>query len=97
MTGYGVPGYDVRVTLPEICRENGTYKYELYSNGKVIDSGSVEKIADPFYKSRELHFDLKDDGDYLFVFYDKDSDEDVLAYGWFHYAEAEYADMMPEG
>ena len=71
------------IHLKTLCREDGNYKYEFYHNGEVIQSGTVTMTADPYYEYVEFEYTPEEDGDYLVVVYDKDSDDKVFAGSWF--------------
>ena len=71
--------------LNNLCHEDGDYRYEFYRDGQLVDSGSVHMTADPYYAFISFEYSPEEDGDYLVVVYEKESDDQVFAGGWFSY------------
>lgn len=90
---YTREGTDYITMLSTLCREDGNYKYEFYHDGKVVESGTVTMTADPYYTYVEFEYTPEEDGAYLVIVYDKDSDDQVFASGWFMF-DAEFANNM---
>ncbi|MBP5653947.1 MAG: hypothetical protein J6X33_00370 [Clostridiales bacterium] len=81
-----------KVGLPEAISDKGSYRYEVYKDGKVVGKGTITEDGDHSYQSLSFCCEPVKDGPCCVVVYERDKYDEgsVLAAGWYELQSLEW-------